>query len=131
MDDDAAEVAAVEVFDHVEGSDGDALVEDLGRGREDAEHGPPAGAQVGDAGLDELTEALEDHVASVHVGVVDHGVLERAEEILLELEIGELLLLEEVRGHLSERVEGEEADLDVGVAADLGRQRNGQLGLRT
>lgn len=108
-----------DVLDEVKRLDGDALVDDLGRGREDAEHGPPPGAEVLHSGLDHLVEALEDHVARVGVVVVDHGVLERLEEVLLELEVGELLLLEEAHGKLAKRVEGKEGDLGICVASNL------------
>lgn len=65
---------------------------------------------------------------------MDHRVLERLEEVLLELEVRELLLLEEAHGELTEGVQGEEADVGVVVAADLkmgrtGRQRDRWRGL--
>jgi len=54
---------------------------------------------------------------------VDHGVLERFEEILLELEMRQLVLLEETHGELTKSVESEEGDVGVVVAANLIRER--------
>ena len=50
---------------------------------------------------------------------MSHSVLERLEEVLLELEVRELLLLQEAHRELAQRVEREEADVRVTVAADL------------
>ena len=47
------------------------------------------------------------------------GVLKRPEEVLLELEVGQLLLLQEAHGELAQRIEGEEADVRVLVTANL------------
>ena len=60
-----------------------------------------------------------DHVTRVRVGVVDHGVLERLEEVLLKLEVRELVLLQEAHRQLAKRVQREEADVRAVVAADL------------
>jgi hypothetical protein len=120
--DDLREVLPVDALDDVEGLNGDAFVRDLGGGRKNAEHGSPAGTEVLHSGLDHLVQALEDHVPSVRVVVVHHRVLERLEEVLLKLEVGEFFLLEETHRELTKRVEGEERDLGVGVTSDLSRQ---------
>ena len=50
---------------------------------------------------------------------MDHGVLERLEKILLELEVRQLLLLQEAHRQLPQRVQREEADVRITVAAHL------------
>lgn len=50
---------------------------------------------------------------------MNHGVLERFEEILLELEVRQLVLLEETHSELTKSIESEEGDVGVVVAADL------------
>ena len=50
---------------------------------------------------------------------MDHGVLERPQEVLLELEVRQLLLLQEAHRKLPERVQGEEAHVWVLVTTDL------------
>ena len=56
---------------------------------------------------------------------MDHGVLERLEEVLLELEVRQLVLLEEPHRKLTERVERKEADVGVIVTADLQMRTGG------
>ena len=46
-------------------------------------------------------------------------MFERSEEVLLEAEVGELALLNELHGQLSERVDREEGDVFVRVATHL------------
>ena len=53
---------------------------------------------------------------------MNHRVLERPQEVLLELEVGQLLLLQEAHGKLPQSIEGEEADVNVLVTADLASQ---------
>ena len=50
---------------------------------------------------------------------MDHGVLERPQEVLLELEVGQLLILQEAHRQLPQRIEREKADMGVLVTADL------------
>ena len=50
---------------------------------------------------------------------MDHGVLERAQEVLLELEVGQFLFLQEPHGQLAESVQSEERNMGVIVATDL------------
>lgn len=50
---------------------------------------------------------------------MDHRVLERFEEVLLELEMRQLVLLEETHSELTKSVESKEGDVGVVVAADL------------
>lgn len=64
-------------------------------------------------------QATTHHISHVVVAVVHHRILERLEEVFLKFEVGELLFLQEARRELPERVEGEVADLRVGMAADL------------
>lgn len=59
------------------------------------------------------------HVADIGVGVVDHGIFERPQEVLLELEVCELFLLQEAHGQLTKSVQGEEPDVRVLVATHL------------
>lgn len=73
--------------------------------------------------MNHLMETLKNHVSSVGVVVVNHGVFERFEEVFLELEIGEFLLFEETHSELTKRVESEEGNLRVGVTGDLGADR--------
>ena len=51
---------------------------------------------------------------------MNHGVLERLEEVLLELETGQFFFLQKTHGELPQRVQGEIADMSIAVAADLG-----------
>ena len=50
---------------------------------------------------------------------MDHGVLERPQEVLLEFEVRQLLLLQEAHRELPQRVQGEEAHVWVLVTTDL------------
>ncbi len=59
------------------------------------------------------------HISNVRIRIVRHGVLKRSQEILLELEMGQLFLLEEPHSKLPQRVEGKEPDMGVAMTADL------------
>lgn len=59
------------------------------------------------------------HVANIWVGVVDHRVLKRPEEILLELEMRELLLFQKAHSQLTEGVESEKSDMRVIMTTHL------------
>ena len=48
-----------------------------------------------------------------------HGVLERSQEILLELEVRQLLLFEEPHSKLSQRIKGKEPYMRVTMTTDL------------
>jgi hypothetical protein len=64
--------------------------------------------------------ATTDHLSSVQVLIVDNSILERLQKVFLKAEMRQLLLLQEIHGELSERIERKEADIGVVVAADLG-----------
>ena len=107
---------------------------------ENAKHCPPTGTHILDASLDHLLKALEYlnetislcaipdgilrsyHISNLRIRIVRHGVLERSQEILLELEMGQLLLFEEPHSKLPQRVEGKEPNMGITMTADL--QRN-------
>ncbi len=96
----------------------DALVRLAGRHGKDTKHGPPAGPNVLAPGLDHLDEAPQDHVLDAHIVRVRHDVLERLEEVLLELETSQFLNLHEAHRQLPEGVERKEHDGSVGVASN-------------
>jgi len=50
---------------------------------------------------------------------MNHRILEWFEEVLLELEVGHLLFLQEPHRQLTKGVEREEADVGVAMRADL------------
>jgi hypothetical protein len=51
--------------------------------------------------------------------VVEHDLIEWLQEVLLEVEAGELLPDEELVSQLSQGVNGEDGDNDVGMGANL------------
>ena len=114
-----SEVLLVDPLNDLEGLNGDSFVLNLCGSGENTEHRSPTRSKVLHSSLNHLMQTLEDHVASVGVIVVNHGVFERFEEVFLEFEVGELLLLEETHGELTERVESEEGNFRVGVTGDL------------
>jgi hypothetical protein len=107
------------------------------RRRKNAKHRSPAGTHILDAGLDHLLKALEYlygtiglcaisdevlkpyHISNLRIRIVRHGVLERSQEILLEPEVGQLLLFEEPHSKLPERIEGKEPDMGITMTTDL------------
>jgi hypothetical protein len=110
--------------------------QDFGSGRKNTEHCPPARTHVLDASLDHLLEALQNlnrsqmrqsvnvtikayHISDLRVRIVRHRVLERSQEIFLELEVWQLLLFEEPHSELSQGIEGKESDMRVTMATDL------------
>ena len=62
---------------------------------------------------------ITHHLPRIRVLIVHDGVFERTEKIFLEAEMRQLLLLQKVHRQLSERVEREEADIGVVMAAHL------------
>ena len=54
-----------------------------------------------------------------HAPVLFHDVLERSQEVFLEAEVGELALLNELHGQLSERVDRKEGNVFVRIATHL------------
>ena len=50
-----------------------------------------------------------------------HSILERLQEVLLELETWQLFLFQEAHRELSQRVQSEIADVGIAVAAHLER----------
>ena len=70
-------------------------------GGEDAKQRPPTGPEVLGSDGDHLVEALEDHIFRIQVPAVDHGVLERLQEVFLEFEIGQFVFLQESHRQLS------------------------------
>jgi len=50
---------------------------------------------------------------------MDHGVLERFQEVFLEFEMRQLFLLQKTHGKLTQRVQGKDADMWVIVTAYL------------
>jgi len=64
--------------------------------------------------------AMKDyHIPDLRIRIMHHGVLEGSQEILLELEMGQLFLFEEPHSKLSQGVEGKESHMGVTMAADL------------
>ena len=59
------------------------------------------------------------HIADIRVGVVNHRIFERLEEVLLEHEMGQLLLLQETHCQLPQRVQREEPNVDVRMTTHL------------
>jgi hypothetical protein len=70
-------------------------------GGEDAKQRPPTGPEVLGPDGDHLVEALDDHIFGIEVPAMDHGVLERLQEVFLEFEVGQLVLLQESHRQLS------------------------------
>jgi hypothetical protein len=56
--------------------------------------------------------------AQLHMRVQNHQTLKRPNEVLLELEIGELGLLQELLHELPQRIDSRHADAEVLIAAD-------------
>lgn len=50
---------------------------------------------------------------------MNHGVLKRFQELLLEAEVRQLVFLQEIHGKLAQSIESEEADIGIVVTADL------------
>ena len=71
----------------------------------------PARLDVVRLAVHNVGHAPHHHVAHRAALVVLHDVLEGAEEVLLEVEVGELALLDELGGQLTQRVHGKEGDL--------------------
>ena len=59
------------------------------------------------------------HISNLRIRIVRHGILERSQEILLELEVRQLLLFEEPHSKLPQRVEGKEPDMGITMTTDL------------
>ena len=77
------------------------------------EHGEdvgPAGLDVEGLAVDNVGHTAHHHVPHRAALVVLHDVLEGAEEVLLEVEVGELALLDELGGQLAEGVHRKEGD---------------------
>jgi hypothetical protein len=62
-------------------------------------------------------------VAQVVGALVGVDVLERLEELLLELVVAELVLLQELHGQLPQRIQRKPRDVHVLVTAHLGTSR--------
>ena len=58
-------------------------------------------------------------LSDIWVWIVGHGILERFQKVLLELEMGQFFLLQEPHGKLPERIQCEETDMRITMTADL------------
>ncbi len=70
----------------------------------------PAGLDIERLTVHNVRHAAHHHVAHSAALVVLHDVLEGAEKVLLEVEVGELALLDELGRQLAQRVHREEGD---------------------
>jgi hypothetical protein len=62
---------------------------------------------------------MDIQFSDIWVRVVGHGIFERLQEVLLELEVGQFFLLQEPHSKLSERIQREEANVRITMTADL------------
>ncbi len=70
----------------------------------------PPGLDIERLAVHNVRHAAHHHVAHSAALVVLHDVLEGAEEVLLEVEVGELSLLDKLGRQLAQRVHREERD---------------------
>ena len=119
--DDLCEMFLIDPLDNLERLHGDSFILHLCCSCKYSKHCSPSRSKVLNSSLNHLMKALKNHVSSVRMIVVDHGVLERFEEVFLELEVCQLLLFEETHRELSKRVEGEERHFCIRVTGDLRR----------
>merc|ERR1711952_457061 len=109
----------LEVLDLAGGLEGelhDVLVRVRGGEVEHEEDVGPARLDVVPLHVDHVGHAAHHHVPHRAALVVLHDVLEGAEEIFLEMKVGQLSLLDELLCQLSEGIYGEEGDI-LGLAA--------------
>ena len=93
----------------------------LGGQREDVDDDTPAWLDVSCLSLADVGDAHDDELLDLRsrVQVVEHDLIEWLQEILLEVEAGEFLSDEELVGQLSQGVNGEDGDYNVGMGANL------------
>lgn len=113
------EMILVQTLDDVESLVRDAFCLHLGSSAKYAKHCSPARSQILYPRLYHLVHALQDHVSRFWVRIMHHGILERLQEVLLEIEVCQFLLLQEAHRQLSERVESQERNVCIGMTAYL------------
>jgi hypothetical protein len=59
------------------------------------------------------------HITNLGVMVVDHGVFKRLQKVFLKLEVWQFLFLQEPHRELTKRIQSENSNMRVVVAANL------------